>query len=61
MHDGVVKAELPFGWLVDVWARGSATIWGRFCLSAATEDGRTWTLKTVAPDLGRPRRITIRL
>ena len=31
---GYVRAELPFGWVVDVWAPGLATIWGRFCLSA---------------------------
>jgi hypothetical protein len=51
---GVVRAELPFGWLVDVWAKDLATIWGRFCLSATTDDGCSWSLVTVAPDLGSP-------
>ena len=35
--------------LVNVWARGLAVIWGRFCLDASTEDGRRFTLTTVAP------------
>jgi len=49
---GRVEARLPFSWLVDVWARGLATVAGRFCLAAETGDGRTWRLTTVAPDLG---------
>jgi len=48
--DGLA-AELPFGWLVDVWARGLITIWGRFCVGAAPAPGG-WTLSTVGPDLG---------
>jgi hypothetical protein len=32
--DGIY-AELPFGWIVEVWARGLTTVWGRFCLGAA--------------------------
>ena len=60
-EDGVVRAELPFGWLVDVWAKDLATIWGRFCLAAATSDGRTWRLTTVGPDLGPPSLITLQL
>ena len=31
--DGVA-AELPFGWISDVWARGLGTCWDRFCLAA---------------------------
>jgi len=56
-----VRAELPFGWLVDVWAQGLALVWGRFCLSASTEDARTWRLATVGPDFGRPTIVTLRL
>jgi hypothetical protein len=56
-----VRVELPFGWLVDVWAQGLATIWGRFCLSASTDDGRTWRLTTVGQDLGSPSVITLQL
>jgi hypothetical protein len=60
-EDGAVRAELPFGWLVDVWAKDLATIWGRFCVAAATSDGRTWELTTVGPDLGPPARVTLQL
>jgi hypothetical protein len=59
--DGVVHAELPFGWLVDVWAKDLATIWGRFCVAAATDDGRTWRLVTVGPDLGAPSLVQLQL
>lgn len=58
-EDGAVRAELPFGWLVEVWARDLATIWGRFCLAATTTDGRSWRLTTVGPDLGPPALITV--
>jgi hypothetical protein len=58
---GAVQAELPFGWLAEVWSRGLSTVWGRFCLAAATEDGITWTLTTVGPDLGPPAPIRIEL
>jgi hypothetical protein len=60
-EDGVVRAELPFGWLADVWAKGIATIWGRFCLATATSDGQTWRLVTVGPDLGPPVPIALQL
>jgi hypothetical protein len=58
---GVVRAELPFGWLVEVWARDLGTIWGRFCLAATTTDGLSWRLTTVGPDLGPPAVITVQL
>jgi hypothetical protein len=57
----VLRAELPFGWLLDVWCRGLASVWGRLCLAASTEDGRTWSLVTVGPDLGAPETITLTL
>ena len=56
-----VRADLPFAWLSTVWARGLVTLMGRFCLAAATGDGRDWTLVAVDPDLGSPARITVRL
>ncbi|MGH2887198.1 MAG: hypothetical protein ACRDPA_31635 [Solirubrobacteraceae bacterium] len=57
-----VRVELPFGWLVDVWSQGLATIWGRLCLAARrTDDGRTWTLTTIGPDLAEPSVITLQL
>jgi hypothetical protein len=55
--DGVA-AELPFGWISDVWARGLGTCWDRFGL-AATPAAEGWALTTVGPDLGPPARITI--
>ncbi|MGP8000672.1 MAG: hypothetical protein ACLPKI_25635 [Streptosporangiaceae bacterium] len=57
--DGIA-AELPFGWLADVWVPGLSTCWGRFCLAAAPSpatDG--WVLSTVGPDLDQPRLVTI--
>ncbi len=57
---GGIAAELPFGWLGDVWARGLTTCWGRFCLTAAPQPaGEGWLLSTVGPDLSPPRPITL--
>jgi hypothetical protein len=53
-----VAAELPFGWISDVWARGLGTCWDRFCL-AAEPAGDGWVLSTVGPDLGQPAPVTI--
>ena len=54
-RDGsALRAELPFVWLAEVWGRGLATVWGRFCLGASSGDGERWTLEAVGPDLGRP-------
>jgi len=61
-EDGYVSIELPFGWLVDVWAQGLAIIWGRFCLAAhSADDQRTWRLTTIGPDLARPSVVTLQL
>jgi hypothetical protein len=60
-EDGVLRAQLPFAWLVDVWAKGIATIWGRFCLAATRQDAQTWRLLAVGPDLGPPAPITLQL
>jgi hypothetical protein len=59
-REGGIRAELPFGWLVDVWAKGLAVTAGRFCL-AATRSGGRWTLSTVGPDLLEPRPLTVEL
>ena len=57
--DGIA-AELPFGWLADVWSRGLATCWGRFCLAAAPQpSGDGWLLSTVGPELDSPRPVTL--
>lgn len=61
LEDRAIFAELPFGWLAEVWAKGIATIWGRFCIAASTSDGQTWTLLTVGPDFGPPAPITVQL
>jgi hypothetical protein len=58
---GGIRAELPFAWLGEVWCRGLATVWGRFCIDASSEDGQHWTLTTVGPDLGPIQSMTIDL
>jgi hypothetical protein len=58
---GRIHAALPFAWVSTVWARGLATILGRFCLSAKTADGRDWTLLTVGPDFGPPEAVRLTL
>ncbi len=60
-EDGAVDARLPYGWLVDVWAKGLATTWGRFCVAAGSDDGQSWELITVGPDLGAPAAIKLEL
>jgi hypothetical protein len=55
--DGIC-AELPFGWIVEVWARGLTTAWGRFCLGAAPAEAG-WVLSTVGPDLGPPALVAV--
>jgi hypothetical protein len=57
--EGVITAALPFGWLVDVWARGLELVWGRFCLSATSDNGHAWELLTVGPDLDTPTVLTV--
>jgi hypothetical protein len=55
--DGVA-AELPFGWISDVWARGLATCWDRFCLAAGPA-GAGWEVSAVGPGLGAPEPIML--
>ena len=62
--DDVVHAQLPFTWLLDVWARDLTTVQGRFCLDAApgtAVDGEHWELATVSPDLRTTERIELRI
>jgi hypothetical protein len=59
--DSGVRAELPFALLVDVWCKGLVTIWGRFCLSATTDDGQVWELVTIGPDFGRAALVRVEL
>jgi hypothetical protein len=58
--DGIAVA-LPFSWLTDVWARGLATMFGRFCLQADTADGINWTLNTVATDMRTTDQVLVSL
>lgn len=55
--DGVA-AELPFGWISDVWARGLGTCWDRFCLAAGPA-GAGWEVSAVGPGLGAPEPIML--
>jgi hypothetical protein len=59
--DKGVHVALPFAWLTNVWARGFATSWGRFCLAANTSDGKHWELSTVTPDLNATELVTVDL
>jgi len=54
-----VRAELPFAWLAEVWARGLQLVDGRFCLAAEIVDGDSWELTTVARDLHTVQRMTL--
>jgi hypothetical protein len=56
--DGI-RLEVPFAWLLEVWALGLTTVVGRFCLHADQTGADSWTLKTVGPDLGEARTIRI--
>jgi len=60
-REGTAELRLPFGWICEVWARGLAVVWGRFCLSAHSDDGLRWELATVGPDLGPPAIVTLQL
>ena len=56
--DGV-DVSLPFSWLSDVWMRGLAVTFGRFCIAADTADGFSWTLNTPGLDLADLTQLTI--
>jgi hypothetical protein len=58
---GVLRVRLPFRWILDVAARELSTVFGRFCLSAATDNGVDWKLVTIGPDLAAPQIVTIEL
>jgi hypothetical protein len=57
---GRARAQLPFAWLSEVWARDLQLVEGRFCLAAiAAGDGDTWELTTLAADLHTVERVTL--
>jgi len=56
---GRARLSLPFSWLTNVWARGFATVAGRFCLAAALDGPDRWRLSTIAPDFGPAHTVII--
>ena len=54
-----LRLEVPFAWLLEVWASGLTTVLGRFCLQADLQSSDRWELATLGPDLGNPRTIRI--
>jgi hypothetical protein len=58
---GLLLAELPFSWLLDVFAKGLAVTWGRFCLAASSADGCSWTLATLTADLAPAQPLIVQL
>ncbi len=54
-----IRLEVPFAWLLDVWATGMTTVVGRFCLHAEHAGSDCWTLTTIGSDFGEPRTIRI--
>jgi hypothetical protein len=51
--------SLPFSWLSEVWMRGLAVTLDRLCIAAESNDGATWTLLTLGPDLSGRAELTI--
>jgi hypothetical protein len=49
---------VPFRWLADIWATGTAVVADTFVVERAAVDDRTVTLTGVGPDLG-PRSVTV--
>jgi hypothetical protein len=56
-----VAIALPFSWLLDVWARGLATMFGRLCVKAETADGIDWTLDTIGTDMRTTEQVLVSL
>jgi hypothetical protein len=57
--DDGIDARLSFAWLTEVWTRGLATVFGRFCLTARPLADDRWTLLTLGPDLEQATEIII--
>jgi hypothetical protein len=56
-----LAATVAAAWarVAQVWACGLATIGGRICLGARTDDGERWKLATLAPDLRTAETVTL--
>lgn len=55
-----VAVGLPFRWLRDVWVPGLSTVMGRFCLDVTRVAAGEWSLRTVGPDGGPVRAMSLR-
>ncbi len=58
---GGLHVQLPFNWLIDVWARGVSVVFGRFATKLLDADDGRQRVLTVNRDLGDPRPVTISL
>jgi hypothetical protein len=56
---GIVRVQLPFTWLRDVWGNVLAVILDRFCLHASRTAEDAWTLATVDRGLTGQHTLTI--
>ncbi len=59
--DGILKAQLPLRWLLDVWGRGMAVVLDRFVVEVLDESEDTCRLAVVNRDLNGIDRVTIEL
>jgi len=60
-HGDTLHAELPFGWVADVWAKGLAVTLGRLCLETIDATDNRIVLSSIDPDLTDPRPLTLTL
>jgi hypothetical protein len=56
-----MHVQLPFQWLIDVWARGVSVVFGRFATKLIDADDGRQRVLTASPDLGDIRPVTISL
>jgi hypothetical protein len=56
-----IRAQLPFRWLIDIWAMGLAVVLGRFTLATIDSINDSQQVLTVDKDLGDVRPLTISL
>jgi len=59
--DGVLKAQLPLRWLLDVWGRGMVVVLDRFVVELLNESDHSCQLAVVDRELKGIRRLTIGL
>ena len=54
-----IHVQLPFRWLIDVWARGVSVVLGRFAMKLLDSEDDRQRVLTVSPDLRDVRPVTI--